>query len=100
VFYCYTFACRKQGKTTEFDFAKMRKINKSTKYNRATYKINLSQSDDKLLQRYCAIHKLGGKVAIKKILKTYLQESLPKLDEEAENQLELFKPFQRNIFDK
>ncbi|MDR1725282.1 MAG: hypothetical protein LBR28_02705 [Bacteroidales bacterium] len=62
--------------------------------------IKLSTADRKQLQRYCFVNKLGEKTAVKKIIRTYLDENLPKLDEEAENQLELFRPFQRNIFDR
>ncbi len=60
----------------------------------------LSSSDEKLLLRYCAINNIGQTVAIKRILRTYLQENLPEIAPEAENQLGLFDPVQMNIFDR
>jgi hypothetical protein len=52
-----------------------------------------------MLLRYCAANKISPKVAIKKILKTYLAETLEPLPESAANQLDLFAPKQMNIFD-
>ncbi|MDR1846766.1 MAG: hypothetical protein LBR17_01435 [Bacteroidales bacterium] len=78
----------------------MSKNNKTEKKNTVKFSFSLSKADYKQLLRYCIINKLGEKVAIKKILRTYLSENLPKPDEDVENQLELFKPFQRNIFDR
>ncbi|MDR0790241.1 MAG: hypothetical protein LBO06_05565 [Bacteroidales bacterium] len=78
----------------------MNKKSKITKRNAINFQITLSTDDCRQLRRYCAVNKLGEKTAIKKILRTYLSDNLPKLDEEAENQLELFRPFQKNIFDK
>jgi hypothetical protein len=78
----------------------MDKKNKITKKNTINFQIKLSADDYRQIRRYCAVNKLGEKTAIKKILRTYLSDNLPKLEEEAENQLELFRPFQRNIFDR
>ncbi|MCK9163395.1 MAG: hypothetical protein M0O93_03490 [Bacteroidales bacterium] len=63
------------------------------------HKIKLSVQDEKLLARYCALNKIGKTIAIKRILRSYLQESLEEIEPEAENQLGLFDPIQMNIFD-
>lgn len=63
------------------------------------HKVKLSQSDQKLLARYSALHKIGENTAIKKILKDHLQNSFNYIEPEAENQLGLFDTFQMNIFD-
>ena len=78
----------------------MEKKNKTSKKSVINFQIKLSAYDYKQLRRYCAVNKLGERTAIKKILRIYLSENLPKINEDAENQLELFSPFQRNIFDK
>ncbi|MDD2531045.1 MAG: hypothetical protein PHN41_07425 [Bacteroidales bacterium] len=72
---------------------------KNKKYKHSQHKIILSSSDQKLLLRYCALNKIGQTTAIKRILRTYLQDNLPEIDPEAENQLGLFDPVQMNIFD-
>ncbi len=63
------------------------------------YRIKLSAKDDKMLLRYCRANKLTQKTAIKRILHTYLTETLEPLPQEAANQLDLFAPKQMNIFD-
>ena len=73
---------------------------KNKKHKHSPHKIMLSSSDEKLLLRYCAINNIGQTVAIKRILRTYLQENLPEIAPEAENELGLFDPVQMNIFDK
>ncbi|MDD4738920.1 MAG: hypothetical protein PHG98_03125 [Bacteroidales bacterium] len=73
---------------------------KNKKHKHSPHKIMLSSSDEKLLLRYCVINNIGQTVAIKRILRTYLQENLPEISPEAENQLGLFDPVQMNIFDK
>ncbi len=70
------------------------------KHKAYSHKIKLSSADQKLLLRYCAINKVGQTIAIKRILRTYLQDNLPEIPTEAENQLGLFDPFQMNIFDR
>ena len=62
-------------------------------------KIVLSQKDEKLLAKYCVSNKLTPKRAIKKILHDFLLDNVEPIKTEAENQLELFKPRQMNIFD-
>ncbi|MFA6200370.1 MAG: hypothetical protein WC679_08215 [Bacteroidales bacterium] len=73
---------------------------KNKKPKTSIHKIKLSEADQKLLNRYCAINNIGQTIAIKRIIKTYLQDNLPELEPEAENQLGLFDPFQMNIFDR
>lgn len=73
---------------------------KNKKHKHSLHKISLSSSDEKLLIRYCAINNIGQTVAIKRILRTYLQDNLPGIAPEAENQLGLFDPVQMNIFDR
>ncbi|MDD2288833.1 MAG: hypothetical protein ACK5MH_05205 [Bacteroidales bacterium] len=63
------------------------------------YKIKLSQSDQALLERYCALNDIAHKSAIKKILKEYLSENVKQIEPPMENQLGLFDSFQMNIFD-
>ena len=63
------------------------------------YTITLSARDEKMLLRYCAANKISQKVAIKRILNTYLAETLEPLPQDAANQLDLFAPKQMNIFD-
>ncbi len=63
------------------------------------HKIKLSAQDEKLLLRYCALNNVGKTIAIKRILRTYLQNSLEEIAPEAENQLGLFDAVQMNIFD-
>ena len=80
------------------------KIDKrDTKTNNAkdkrSYTITLSARDEKMLLRYCAANKISQKVAIKRILNTYLAETLEPLPQDAANQLDLFAPKQMNIFD-
>ncbi len=62
-------------------------------------KIALSQKDEKLLVKYCVSSKSTPKRAIKKILHDFLIENVEPIKAEADNQLELFKPKQMNIFD-
>lgn len=62
-------------------------------------KIVLSQKDEKLLTKYCVSNKSTPKRAIKKILHDFLLENVEPIKTEADNQLELFKPKQMNIFD-
>ncbi len=71
---------------------------KKTKDKRS-YTITLSARDEKMLLRYCAANKVSQKVAIKRILNTYLAETLEPLPQDAANQLDLFAPKQMNIFD-
>ena len=72
---------------------------KNKKTKTSIHKIKLSDADQKLLNRYCAINNIGQTIAIKRIIKTYLQDNLPEIEPEAENQLGLFDSFQMNIFD-
>jgi hypothetical protein len=72
---------------------------KNKKPKTSIHKIKLSEADQKLLNRYCAINNIGQTIAIKRIIKTYLQDNLPEIEPEAENQLGLFDSFQMNIFD-
>lgn len=62
-------------------------------------KLVLSAKDEKLLIKYCLSNKSTPKRAIKKILHDFLVENVEPIKIEAENQLELFKPKQMNIFD-
>ena len=62
-------------------------------------KLVLSAKDEKLLIKYCLSNKSTPKRAIKKILHDFLVENVEPIKTEAENQLELFKPKQMNIFD-
>ena len=62
-------------------------------------KLVLSAKDEKLLIKYCLSNKSTPKRAIKKILHDFLVENVEPVKTEAENQLELFKPKQMNIFD-
>lgn len=72
---------------------------KNKKLKTSIHKIKLSEADQKLLNRYCAINNIGQTIAIKRIIKIYLQENLPEIEPQAENQLGLFDPIQMNIFD-
>ena len=72
---------------------------KNKKTKTSIHKIKLSDADQKLLNRYCAINNIGQTIAIKRIIKIYLQENLPEIEPQAENQLGLFDPIQMNIFD-
>ena len=72
---------------------------KNKKTKTSIHKIKLSEADQKLLNRYCAINNIGQTIAIKRIIRTYLQDNLPEIEPEAENQLGLFDPIQMNIFD-
>lgn len=72
---------------------------KNKKQKPSIHKIKLSVADEKLLLRYCAKNNVGKTIAIKRILRTHLQESLEELEPEAENQLGLFDAVQMNIFD-
>ncbi|MBP1631103.1 MAG: hypothetical protein H6Q15_1996 [Bacteroidetes bacterium] len=72
-------------------------VKKNTKPS--VHKIKLSHADQKMLVRYCAINNVSQAIAIKRIIKTYLQENLPEIEDPAENQLGLFDPVQMNIFD-
>lgn len=72
---------------------------KNKKTKTSIHKIKLSEADQKLLKRYCAINNIGQTIAIKRIIKIYLQENLPEIEPQAENQLGLFDPIQMNIFD-
>lgn len=67
--------------------------------DKRSYTITLSARDEKMLLRYCAANKISQKVAIKRILNTYLAETLEPLPQDAANQLDLFAPKQMNIFD-
>lgn len=69
------------------------------KKNPTVYRIKLSAKDEKLLLRYCAANKVSQTTAIKRILRSYLTETLEHLEEDAPNQLDLFAPKQMNIFD-
>lgn len=73
---------------------------KNKKPKTSIHRIKLSEADQKLLNRYCAINNIGQTIAIKRIIKTYLQDNLPEIEPEIENQLGLFDPFQMNIFDR
>jgi len=73
---------------------------KNKKSKPKIHKIKLSAQDEKLLARYCASNNISKTIAIKRILRLYLQESLEELEPEIENQLGLFDPIQMNIFDK
>jgi len=72
---------------------------KNKKTKTSIHKIKLSDADQKLLNRYCAINNIGQTIAIKRIIKIYLQDNLPEIEPDAENQLGLFDPIQMNIFD-
>lgn len=72
---------------------------KNKKTKTSIHKIKLSEADQKLLNRYCAINNIGQTIAIKRIIRTYLQDNLPEIEPQAENQLGLFDPIQMNIFD-
>ena len=72
---------------------------KKKKEKQTIHKIKLSHQDEKLLTRYCAKNDVSKTIAIKRILKTHLQDSLPEIEPNAENQLGLFDPIQMNIFD-
>lgn len=72
---------------------------KNKKTKTSIHKIKLSEADQKLLNRYCAINNIGQTIAIKRIIRTYLQDNLPEIEPEVENQLGLFDPIQMNIFD-
>lgn len=72
---------------------------KNKKQKQIIHKLKLSHQDEKLLARYCAINNIGQTIAIKRILRTYLQDNLPEIETNAENQLGLFDPIQMNIFD-
>lgn len=72
---------------------------KNKKQKPSIHKIKLSAADEKLLLRYCAKHNIGKTIAIKRILRTHLQENLEEIEPEAENQLGLFDAVQMNIFD-
>jgi len=72
---------------------------KNKKQKPSIHKIKLSAQDEKLLLRYCAKNNVGKTIAIKRILRTYLQNSLEEIAPEAENQLGLFDAVQMNIFD-
>ena len=72
---------------------------KNKKTKTSIHKIKLSEADQKLLNRYCAINNIGQTIAIKRIIKIYLQDTLPEIGPKAENQLGLFDPIQMNIFD-
>ncbi|MDR0971418.1 MAG: hypothetical protein LBM25_03425 [Bacteroidales bacterium] len=63
------------------------------------YKIKLSKADEKLLCRYCATNKVGKAVGIKRVLRTYLKDTLPPIEKIPKNQLGLFDPVQKTIFD-
>ncbi len=75
------------------------KKTQNAKTNSSHYRIKLSAKDEKLLLRYCKANKTTQKTAIKRILHTYLTETLEPLPENAANQLDLFAPKQMNIFD-
>ena len=79
--------------------ASFKKMMQEKAIKNRTFKSQLSAKDEKMLLRYCAANKISPKVAIKKILKTYLAETLEPLPESAANQLDLFAPKQMNIFD-
>lgn len=79
--------------------ADLRKLMLKKVASKQPYKITLSAKDELLLLRYCVANKTTPKVAIKKILRTYLTENLEPLPESDANQLDLFAPKQMNIFD-
>lgn len=77
----------------------MRKFSEMKKQKSKNIKIALSAKDEKLLIKYCLSNKTTPKRAVKKILHDFLVENVEPVKIEAENQLELFKPKQMNIFD-
>lgn len=62
-------------------------------------KISLSKKDEYMLLKYCVSNNTTPKRAVKRILHDFLLENVEPVKFEAENQLELFKPMQMNIFD-
>ena len=79
--------------------ADLKKLMQKRAASKQPYKITLSAKDEFMLLHYCAANKTTPKVAIKRILRTYLTETLEPLPESAANQLDLFAPKQMNIFD-
>lgn len=77
----------------------MRKFSEMKKQKSKNIKIALSAKDEKLFAKYCVSNKTTPKRALKKILHDFLMENVEPIKNEAENQLELFKPKQMNIFD-
>lgn len=79
--------------------AKMRKKTHSKKKKQGSLKINLSNKDLVLLNRYCLLNKTTPKKASKKILHEFLSANVTLPEDIAKNQLNLFSPRETDIFD-
>lgn len=84
---------------TENQSAKMRKKTHSKKKKQGSLKINLSNKDILLLNRYCLLNKMTPKKAIKKVLHEFLSSNVTLPENDVRNQLNLFSPRETDIFD-